>query len=117
MYARVEPFGIAHRVQALTELALELAGFHHDALVQLMEDLASGRVVRGSWAGCVLSYRGGAPGSVRRDRRGRPRNAFTALWDDGWITDEEVRAAAGRELAGRRRPDVRVPVDAFGAFG
>ena len=102
MHARVEPYGIADRDQALSELKAELAGFHHDALVQLTEDLNAGIVSRGSWTGCVLSYRCGAPGSARRDRRGRSRNAFTSLWDHGWITDEEVCGAVARELASRR---------------
>jgi hypothetical protein len=101
MHARVEPFGITDRDRALDELGAELAAFHHDALVQLVDDLLAGSVVRGSWSGCVFSYRRGAPGSVRRDRRGRVRNAFTTLWDHGWITDEEVCAAAACELARR----------------
>ena len=32
---------------------------------------------------------------------GRARNAFTILWDSGWITDEEVRTAVTEEM-GRR---------------
>jgi hypothetical protein len=59
-------------------------------------------VVRGSWAGCVISYKRGAPGSARRDRLGRARNAFTVLWDNGWLTDEEVTALVDLELARRR---------------
>ncbi len=90
-----------HRNTAATELGAELAEFSFDGLVQLRDDLANGRVLRGSWTGCVISYKAGAPGSVRRDRLGRARNAFTALWDDGWITDEEVLAAIDHELRGR----------------
>ena len=58
-------------------------------------------VVRGSWSGCVISYRNGGAGSCRRDRMGRARNAFTVLWDNGWVTDEEVATAIDRELARR----------------
>jgi hypothetical protein len=93
-----------HREEALTELQAELADFNHDGLVQLIEDLSSGAVVRGSWTGCVISYKRGAAGSSRRDRLGRARNAFTILWDSGWLTDEEVVDAAHRELR-RRTPE------------
>lgn len=92
-----------HRSDAAAELAAELEGFSFDGLVQLAEDLPAGSVTRGSWAGCVISYRRGAAGSTRRDRRGRARNAFTVLWDNGWITDEEVGEAVSRELARRQR--------------
>lgn len=90
-----------HRRQGFDELVAELADFSHDGLVTLHADLRADRVIRGSWAGCVLSYRRGGPGSARRDRRGRPRNAFTELWDEGRLTDQEVRAAVAGELARR----------------
>lgn len=90
-----------HREEALEELRAELADFSHDGLVQLTEDLGSGVVMRGSWTGCVISYKRGAAGSSRRDRMGRARNAFTILWDNGWLTTAEVMAAAHAEL--RRR--------------
>jgi hypothetical protein len=93
-----------HREDALTELRAELAEFCHDGLVQLREDLARADVLRGSWAGCVISYKRGAPGSAKRDRRGRARNAFTVLWDNGWLTDEEVGRAVGAEIARRAEP-------------
>ena len=86
---------------AVAELRSELAEFSHDGLVQLLEDLDDGGVIRGSWGGCVISYKRGAAGSARRDRLGRARNAFTILWDSGWITDEEVRTAVTEEM-GRR---------------
>lgn len=89
------------RDEALSELRAELADFSHDGLIQLAEDLTAGSVVRGSWTGCVISYKRGAAGSTRRDRLGRARNAFTILWDNGWVTDEEVLAAARHEI-GRR---------------
>ena len=92
----------AHRDDALGELEAELREFSHDGLVELRDDLVRGAVVRGSWAGCVISYKRGAPGSARRDRMGRARNAFTVLWDNGWLTDEEVAARVDTEL-GRRR--------------
>jgi hypothetical protein len=87
-----------HRIEALAELRAELREFNHDGLVQLADDLAAHTVLRGSWAGCVISYKRGAPGSCRRDRLGRARNAFTVLWDNGWLTDEEVRAMLFDEL-------------------
>ena len=90
-----------HRLEAASELRAELTDFSHDGLVQLIDDLANGAVVRGSWTGCVISYKRGAAGSARRDRMGRARNAFTILWDNGWMTEEEVLALARAEL--RRR--------------
>lgn len=100
-----------HREQALAELEAELTEFSHDGLVQLREDLQTHRVARGSWSGCVISYRRGAAGSVRRDRLGRARNAFTVLWDNGWLTDEEVTRLAESELRrrARRRSKRRAP--------
>jgi hypothetical protein len=90
-----------HRLEAIAELRAELTDFNHDGLVQLIEDLKNGIVARGSWTGCVISYKRGAAGSARRDRMGRARNVFTVLWDNGWITDEEVIALASSEI--RRR--------------
>lgn len=92
---------------ALKELRAELEQFSHDGLVQLRDDLRDRGVSRGSWSGCVMSYRRGAAGSARRDRLGRARNAFTILWDHGWLTDEDVIAALESEM---RRRVVRVPV-------
>jgi len=96
----------AHREEALMELRAELGEFSHDGLVQLLEDLATGAVMRGSWTGCVISYKRGAAGSARRDRLGRARNAFTVLWDNGWLTDEEVTDAVRAEV---RRRSVEAP--------
>jgi hypothetical protein len=92
-----------HRIEAITELRAELTEFSHDGLVQLIEDLTRGSVVRGSWTGCVISYKRGAAGSARRDRMGRARNSFTILWDNGWITDDEVIALASLEMRCRQR--------------
>ncbi|HSH46866.1 MAG TPA: hypothetical protein VK966_13555 [Longimicrobiales bacterium] len=90
-----------YREEALAELRAELVEFSYDGLVDLHEDLTRGGVVRGSWGGCVISYKRGGPGSARRDRLGRARNAFTILWDGGWITDEEVRSAVHLEMVRR----------------
>jgi hypothetical protein len=91
------------RAQAVAELDAELTNFSYDGLVLLRRHLREGRVVRGSWSGCVMSYRHGRAGSVRRDHHGRPRNWFTTQWDGGWITDEEVVDRIDAEVARRRR--------------
>ena len=101
MQNSLERYSESHRDEALNELRSELADFSHDGLVQLIEDLTRSEVVRGSWGGCVISYKRGAPGSARRDRMGRARNAFTILWDNGWLTDEEVLELAQIELSRR----------------
>ncbi len=102
MQYSIERYSEKHRDEALADLHAELREFNHDGLIQLREDLTRHSVVRGSWAGCVISYKRGAPGSARRDRLGRARNAFTVLWDNGWLTDEEVTAMVDLELARRR---------------
>src|SRR5687767_15991030 len=101
MKERVERYTIGHREEALGELRPELAEFSHDGLVQLREDLVQGTVIRRSCAGCVIPYKRGAAGSARRDRLARARNAFTVLWDNGWLTDKEIVSLAEGEL--RRR--------------
>src|SRR5688572_19234241 len=111
MQKRFDRCSEAHRNEALTELRAELADFSHDGLVQLQEDLAANAVVRGSWTGCVISYKRGAAGSARRDRMGRARNAFTILWDNGWITDDEVITLASAEMR-RRQPHFDTENDA-----
>ncbi|HSK18220.1 MAG TPA: hypothetical protein VK912_03725 [Longimicrobiales bacterium] len=88
-----------HRAEAMTELRAELAEFSFDGLLQLHDDLARHAVLRGTWTGCVISYKSGGAGSCRRDRCGRARNAFTILWDNGWLSDSEVAAAVSDELA------------------
>jgi hypothetical protein len=95
------------RTQAVQELEAELSEFSYDGLTLLRRHLDTGKVLRGSWAGCVISYKRGAAGSTRRDRNGLPRNAFTTLWDGGWITDEEVLQLVDIEVA-RRRPSAGV---------
>jgi hypothetical protein len=111
MHNTIERYSEKHRDEALADLHAELREFNHDGLVQLREDLARHAVVRGSWAGCVISYKRGAPGSARRDRLGRARNAFTVLWDNGWLTDEEVLAMVDLELARRRHAEDRPAPD------
>ena len=114
MQDRFDHCSESHREEALAELDAELAEFSHDGLIQLIDDLRLGVVVRGSWTGCVISYKRGAAGSARRDRVGRARNAFTILWDNGWLTDEEVLAAARAEVRARHvaAPDTQsYPVD------
>jgi hypothetical protein len=100
-------FSETHRVEAIVELRAELADFNYDGLIQLSEDLACGIVARGTWTGCVISYKRGAAGSARRDRLGRARNTFTILWDSGWITDEEVLFLVNAEALQRSGMRVR----------
>jgi hypothetical protein len=100
-----------HSLEAMAELRAELAEFSFDGLMQLRDDLATHSVLRGSWAGCVISYKSGAPGSCRRDRRGRARNAFTVLWDNGWLSDGDVASAVAEELTLRRAAIVTAKVD------
>lgn len=109
MQYSIERYSEKHRDEALADLHAELREFNHDGLIQLREDLTRHAVVRGSWAGCVISYKRGAPGSARRDRLGRARNAFTVLWDNGWLTDEEVTSLVDLELARRRLHGIEVP--------
>ena len=114
MQKRYDRCSEVHREDALSELRAELADFSHDGLVQLFEDLRNHSVVRGSWTGCVISYKRGAAGSARRDRLGRARNAFTILWDNGWLTDDEVLTATEVELRRRRVTELEAvpnPVD------
>jgi hypothetical protein len=92
------PVSPDHRVEALSELCSELSEFSWDGLMQLRDDLARHAVLRGSWTGCVISYKSGAPGSCRRDRLGRARNAFTIMWDNGWLSDDDVNAAVCDEM-------------------
>lgn len=110
MQYSIERYSEKHRDEALADLHAELREFNHDGLIQLREDLTRHSVVRGSWAGCVISYKRGAPGSARRDRLGRARNAFTVLWDNGWLTDEDVIAMVDLELARRRHSVPEAPV-------
>jgi hypothetical protein len=92
------------RTQALQEFSAELAEFSYDGLQALLADLedpTTQRPYRGTWQGCPISYKRGEAGSARRDRLGRARNAFTVLWDNGWLTDAEVAAAVREEIERR----------------
>jgi hypothetical protein len=108
----MERFSPNQCAEALAELRLELAEFSHDGLIQLSEDLAQHAVLRGSWSGCVISYKRGAPGSCRRDRLGRARNTFTVLWDNGCLAEDDVARLLHEELDRRAVP--RTPVPAGG---
>lgn len=85
------------------ELRAELREFSHDGLIQLEQDLVAQRVKRGTWAGCVLSYRRGYPGSVDCDRMGRRGNIFTRFWDAERIDTERVLRLVRAELEARAR--------------
>src|SRR5690625_7574654 len=101
MQYSIERYSEKHRDEALADLRAELREFNHDGLIQLREDLVRHSVVRGSWAGCVISYKRGAPGSARRDRLGRARHALPVPGHNRWITDEAVIAMLGPQLARR----------------
>ncbi len=83
-----------------TELRAELKEFAYDGLVQLALDLE-----RGTWDGCVLSYRRGGAGSVDCDRKGRRGNAFTRFWDAERLDESHVLELVRAELDIRRTRD------------
>ena len=85
-----------------TELRAELKEFAYDGLVQLALDLERGTVKRGTWDGCVLSYRRGGAGSVDCDRKGRRGNAFTRFWDAERLDEGHVLEMVRAELQTRR---------------
>ncbi|MBI4408679.1 MAG: hypothetical protein HY561_03160 [Gemmatimonadetes bacterium] len=91
------------------ELRAELREFAHDGLIQLTLDLERGGVKRGTWDGCVLSYRRGYAGSVDCDRKGRRGNAFTRFWDAERIDEMHVLKLVQEELE-VRRPEQAAPV-------
>lgn len=84
------------------ELRAELRDFAYDGLVQLGADLEKKSVKRGTWDGCVLSYRRGYAGSVDCDRKGRRGNAFTRFWDAERLDEDHVLALVRDELEARR---------------
>lgn len=84
------------------ELQAELQEFSYDGLVQLTLDLERGAVKRGTWDGCVLSYRRGSAGSVDCDRKGRRGNAFTRFWDAERIDETHVLRLAHEEIQRRQ---------------
>jgi hypothetical protein len=83
------------------ELRAELKEFAYDGLVQLALDLDRGAVKRGTWDGCVLSYRRGGAGSVDCDRKGRRGNAFTRFWDAERIDESHVLELVRAEIRSR----------------
>lgn len=85
------------------ELRAELREFAYDGLVQLGNDLERQVVKRGTWDGCVLSYRRGYAGSVDCDRKGRRGNVFTRFWDAERIDEEHVLRLVREELEARRQ--------------
>lgn len=93
--------------EAMDALHEELKTFSEVGLHVLKSDLQEGRLIRGSWAGCPLSYKHGAAGSSNRDCRGRARNDFTILWDNEHISRQEVIMAVSREI---ERRAVKAPV-------
>lgn len=90
------------------ELRAELGEFAYDGLVQLELDLQRGTVKRGTWDGCVLSYRRGSAGSADCDRRGRRGNAFTRFWDAERLDEEHVLQLVRAEI-GQRAATGTVP--------
>lgn len=94
-----------------TELRAELKEFAYDGLVQLSLDLEKDAVKRGTWDGCVLSYRRGYAGSVDCDRKGRRGNAFTRCWDAERIRRERVLELVRAELRCRAAPSPEQPVE------
>lgn len=86
---------------AENELRTELREFAYDGLVQLSIDLERGVVKRGTWDGCVLSYRRGSAGSVDCDRKGRRGNAFTRFWDAERLDEGQVLRFVRAEIEAR----------------
>lgn len=94
---------------AESELTAELEEFSHDGLTQLALDLEAETVKRGTWDGCVLSYRRGSAGSVDCDRKGRRGNAFTRFWDAERIDEARVLEIVRAELEARAAAAVTEP--------
>src|SRR5690606_3105641 len=84
------------------ELRAELREFAYDGLIQLAADLDRGVVKRGTWDGCVLSYRRGFAGSVDADRKGGRGNAFTRFWDAERVDEQHVLRLVREEIGARR---------------
>ena len=102
-----------------SELRAELKEFAYDGLVQLDLDLQRGAVKRGTWDGCVLSYRRGGAGSVDCDRKGRRGNAFTRFWDAERLDEDHVMELVRAEMQARTAagdaPVRRAPAERPGA--
>jgi hypothetical protein len=91
------------------ELRSELREFAYDGLVQLSNDLEQQAVKRGTWDGCVLSYRRGYAGSVDCDRKGRRGNVFTRFWDAERVDEMHVLKLVRDELEARRQKQSPAP--------
>ena len=83
------------------ELRAELKEFAYDGLIQIAADLERKAVKRGTWDGCVLSYRRGYAGSVDCDRKGRRGNAFTRFWDAERLDEAHVLKIVREEIESR----------------
>jgi hypothetical protein len=94
-------FSAPRSVDAEAELRAELREFAFDGLTQLHDDLSTHAVKRGTWDGCVLSYRLGGPGSVSCDRKGRRGNAFTRYWDTERVPTDTVLRMIQEEIETR----------------
>jgi hypothetical protein len=99
-------FSVPRTADAEAELRAELQEFAYDGLTQLHSDLTSNAVKRGTWDGCVLSYRLGGPGSASCDRRGRRGNAFTRFWDTERISTATVLRLIEEEKKSREHVNV-----------
>lgn len=86
------------KMKAIHKLQNELSSFSHDGLIQLKEDLLENKVEKGSWGGCVLSYKRGYAGSVNTDNNEKARNLFTIEWDGNRLSNEEVVSSIDYEL-------------------
>lgn len=95
-------FSAPRTADAEAELQSELRAFAYDGLVQLQSDLQHANVKRGTWDGCVLSYRLGAAGSATCDRKGRRGNAFTRFWDTERVSTATVLRLIAQEMETRR---------------
>lgn len=99
-------FSAPRTADAEAELRAELHEFAYDGLTQLHADLTNHAVKRGTWDGCVLSYRLGGPGSASCDRKGRRGNAFTRYWDTERISTTMVLRLIEEEKEARKHLDV-----------
>ena len=95
-------FSAPRTADAEAELRAELREFAYDGLTQLHADISNNAIKRGTWDGCVLSYRLGGPGSVSCDRKGRRGNAFTRYWDTERIAPATVLRLIEEEKEARR---------------
>lgn len=103
-------FSAPRSTDAEAELRAELHEFAYDGLTQLRNDLTRNAIKRGTWDGCVLSYRLGGPASVSCDRKGRRGNAFTRYWDTERIPPATVLRLIEEEKEARKHAPAGSPV-------